>query len=192
MERTDRGAAIGITEGGIPVKRARPRNQPTDNLAAKPMARGAWVGKCPMCGTCCSFLRFPPTDYAGQRVVRLVEFNSISVPCSCGRRFHIDGDDLLFVTIASLSIQRSSPDSFAVEQSSAATNVDLGPMSETDLWAYLNSRTLIDIIPSQVLAFLEVATALDMDMVLSVVWPPVAESPTCALLDPGILDKEFA
>jgi len=145
------------------------------NLATTPMVRGAWVGKCPACGTCCFFSRFPPTDYAGQQVVRLGKFNSVSVPCSCGRRFQTDGDDLLFVTIASLSIQRSSPDSFAVEQSYAGTKTDLGPMSETELWAYLNSRTLIDIIPSQVLTFLNVGNALDMDMVLSVVRPAAAD-----------------
>ena len=42
--------------------------------------------------------------------------------------------------------------------------------------AYLNSRTLIDIIPSQVLTFLSGCNALDMDMVLLVVRPPVADS----------------
>jgi len=80
----------------------------------------------------------------------------------------------MFVTIASLSIQRASPDSFAVEQSYAAVKIDLGPMSETELWTYLNSRTLIDVIPSQVLTFLNGCNALDMDMVLEVVRPPAA------------------
>ena len=141
-----------------------------------PMVRGAWVGKCPACGTCCFFSRFPATDYAGQQVVRPGKFNSVSVPCSCGRRFQTNGDDLVFVTIASLSIQRLSPDAFAVEQSYAGTKTNLGSMSETELWAYLNSRTLIDIIPSQVLTFLNVSNALDMDMILSVVRPPVADS----------------
>jgi hypothetical protein len=136
------------------------------------MVRGAWVGKCPACGTCCSFSRFPATDYAGQQVVRLGKFDSVSVPCSCGRRFQIDGDDLMFVTIASLSIQRSSSDSFAVEQSYAAIKIDLGPMSETELWTYLNSRTLIDIIPSQIFTFLNGCNALDMDVVLEVVRLP--------------------
>ena len=143
------------------------------NLATTPMVRGAWVGKCPACGTCCVFLRFPAADYAGQHVVRLGNFNSVSVPCSCGRRFQADGDDLLFVTITSLSIHRSSPDSFAVEQNHAGIKADLGPMNETELWAYLNSRTLIDIIPSQVLTFLNVANALDLDMVLTVPRPAV-------------------
>ena len=142
------------------------------NLATTPMVRGAWVGKCPGCGTCCFFSKFPATDYAGQQIVRLAKFSSVSVPCSCGRRFQADGDDLLFVTITSLSIQRSSPDSFAVEQSHAGIKIDLGPMSETELWAYLNARTLIDIIPSQVLSLLNVANALDMDMVLAVLRPP--------------------
>ncbi|PYU23338.1 MAG: hypothetical protein DMG30_11930 [Acidobacteria bacterium] len=82
---------------------------------------------------------------------------------------------MLFVTIASLSIQRSSPDSFAVEQSYAGTKTDLGPMSETELWRYLNSRTLINIIPSQVLTFLNVGNALDVDMVLSVVRSAAAD-----------------
>jgi hypothetical protein len=144
------------------------------NLATMPMVRGAWVGKCPMCGTCCYFSRFPATNYAGQQVVRLGKFNYLSVRCSCGRRFQTDGDDLLFVTITSLSIQRSSPDSFAVEQNHAGVKIDLGPMSETKLWAYLNSRTLIDIVPSQVLTFLSVASALDLDMVLAVLRPSVA------------------
>jgi hypothetical protein len=49
-------------------------------------------------------------------------------------------------------------------------------MSEMELWAYLNSRTLIDIIPSQVLTFLNVFNALDMDMILSVVRLPVTDS----------------
>ena len=141
-----------------------------------PTVRGAWVGKCPACGTCCFFLRFPATDYAGQQVVRPGKFDSVSVRCSCGRRFQTDRDDLMFVTIASLSIQRLSPDAFAVEQSYAGTKTNLGPMGEMELWAYLNSRTLIDIIPSQVLTFLNVSNALDMDMVLSVVRPPVADS----------------
>jgi hypothetical protein len=144
------------------------------SMAITPMVRGAWVGKCPACGTCCFFSRFPATEYAGQQVVRPGMFNSVSVPCSCGRRFQADSDDLLFVTITTLSIQRLSPDSFAVEQSHAGIKIDLGPMSETELWAYLNSRTLIDIIPSQVLTFLNVANALDLDMVLAVIRPPTA------------------
>jgi hypothetical protein len=131
------------------------------------------VGKCPSCGTCCFFSRFPAANYAGQQVVRPGVFNSVSVPCSCGRRFQADGDDLLFVSITSLSIQRLSPDSFTVEQNRAGSKIDLGPMSETELWAYLNSRTLIDIIPSQVLTFLNVANALDLDMVLTVLRPAV-------------------
>ena len=146
------------------------------NPATTPTVRGAWVGKCPRCGTCCFFTGLPATDYVGQQVVRPGKFNSVSVPCSCGRRFQTDGDYLLFVTIASLSIQRSSTDAFAVEQSYAGAKTDLGPMSEMELWAYLNSRTLIDIIPSQVLTFLNVAKALDMDMILSVVRPPLADS----------------
>ena len=95
----------------------------------------------------------------------------MSVPCSCGRRFQVDGDDLLFVTVTSLSIERASPDSFTVEQSHAGTKISLGTMSETELWAFLNSRTLIDIIPSQVLSFLNAVNALDMDMILAVVRP---------------------
>lgn len=88
----------------------------------------------------------------------------------------MDSDALMFGTIASLSIQRLSPEAFAVEQCYGGTKTDLGPMSEMELWAYLNSRTLIDIIPSQVITFLNVSKALDMDMVLSVVRPPVTDS----------------
>jgi hypothetical protein len=146
------------------------------NQAITPSIRGAWVGKCPQCGTCCLFPRLPATDYAGQRVVRPGKFSSLSVPCACGRRFLTDGDNLIFVTIASLSIQRLSPDAFAVEQSFGGVKTDLGPMSETELWAYLNSRTLIDIIPSQVVTFLNVSNALDMDMILSVVHSPLSDS----------------
>ena len=82
----------------------------------------------------------------------------------------------MFATIASLSIERLSAEAFAVTQSYAGTKTDLGPMSETELWTYLNSRTLIDIIPSEVLTFLNVSNALDMDMILSVVRPPGADS----------------
>ena len=57
---------------------------------------------------------------------------------------------LMFGTMHLLSIQRLSPDAFSVEQNYAGAKTDLGPMSEVELWAYLNSRTLIDIIPSQV------------------------------------------
>src|ERR1019366_2747086 len=146
------------------------------NLVTTPTVRGAWVGKCPACGTCCCFPKLPATDYAGQQVVRPQNFDLVSIRCSCGRRFQTDSNGLTFVTVASLSIQRSSSDAFAVAQSYAGTKTDLGPMSETDLWAYLNSRTLIDIIPSQVLTFLSGCNALDMDMVLSVVRPPVADS----------------
>jgi len=82
----------------------------------------------------------------------------------------------MFGTIASLSIRRLSPGAFAVEQSFAGTKTNLGPMSETELWAYLKSRTLIDIIPSQILTFLNVANVLDIDLILSVVRPSVADS----------------
>jgi hypothetical protein len=146
------------------------------NFVTTPTVRGAWVGKCPVCGTCCYFPKFPATDYAGQRLVRPHNFDSVFVRCVCGRRFQTDSNGLTFVTCASLSIQRLSSDQFAVAQSYAGTKTDLGPMSETELWAYLNSRTLIDIIPSQVLTFLSGCNALDMDMVLSVVRPPVADS----------------
>ena len=146
------------------------------NFVTTPTVRGAWVGKCPACGTCCYFPKFPATDYEGQRLVRPHNFDSVSVRCVCGRRFQTDSNGLTFVTCASLSIQRLSSDEFGVAQSYAGTKTDLGPMSETELWAYLNSRTLIDIIPSQVLTFLSGCNALDMDMVLSVVRPPVADS----------------
>ena len=145
-------------------------------LVTTPIVRGAWVGKCPACGTCCYFPKLPATDYAGQRLVRPYNFDSVSVGCVCGRRFQTDSNGLTFVTCASLSIQRLSSDEFAVAQSCAGTKTDLGPMSETVLWTYLNSRTLIDIIPSQVLTFLSGCNALDMDTVLSVVRPPVADS----------------
>jgi hypothetical protein len=82
----------------------------------------------------------------------------------------------MYATIASLSIERLSPDAFAVEQNSAGIKTNLGPMSETELWAYLNSRTLVDIIPSQVLNFLNVAKTRNVDMILSVVRPPIADS----------------
>ena len=146
------------------------------NPVTTPTVRGAWVGKCPRCGTCCLFAGLPATEYVGQQLVRPGKFNSVSVPCSCGRRFQTDIDALMFGTIASLSIQRLSTDTFAVEQNYAGAKTDLGPMSEMELWAYLNSHTLIDIIPSQVLTFLNVSKALDMDMILSVVRPAVADS----------------
>src|SRR5579871_5540143 len=141
------------------------------NATSPSTVRGAWVGKCPACGTCCFFSKFPATEYAGQHIVRLAKFDLVSVRCPCGRRFPVTGDDLLFVTVTSLSIQRLGPDSFAVEQSQDSTKKNLGPMTETELWAYLNSRTLIDIIPSQVLTFLSSAKALDLDMVLAVLRP---------------------
>ncbi len=146
------------------------------NQATTASILGAWVGKCPRCGTCCLFPRLPATDYAGQRVVRPSTFSSLSVSCACGRRFLTDGDNLMFVTIASLSIQRLSPDAFAVEQSYTGIKTDLGQMSETELWSYLNSHTLIDIIPSQVVTFLNVSKALDLDMILSVVCSPSSDS----------------
>jgi hypothetical protein len=121
------------------------------------------------------------SEVSGHRLCRPTarsphNFDSVSVRCVCGRRFQTDSNGLTFVTIAGLSIRRLSPDTFEAAQSYAETKTDLGPMSETELWAYLNSRTLIDIIPSQVLTFLSACNALDMDMVLSVVRPPVADS----------------
>lgn len=142
-----------------------------ENAPSTPMVRGAWVGKCPGCGTCCFFLKFPAADYAGQHIVRLGNFDLVSVRCPCGKRFPVSGDDLLFVTVTSLSIQRVAPDSFAVEQNHGGIKEALGVMSETDLWTHLNSRTLIDIIPSQVFTFLNTAQALDLDMVLAVLRP---------------------
>ena len=144
------------------------------NLATVPMIYGAWVGKCPECGTCCYFPKLPRTPYGGQQLVRPQGFNFVSVRCVCGSRFGTDSNGLTFVTCASLSIQRLSPESFAVAQVSAGTETNLGPMSEIELWTYLNSRTLIDIVPSQVLMFLNRCKALDMDTVVSVVRPPLA------------------
>jgi hypothetical protein len=146
------------------------------NQAAAASIRGAWVGKCPRCGTCCLLPKLPAIDYAGQRVVRPGKFTSLSVPCACGHRFLSDGDNLMFVTIASLSIQRLSPDVFAVEENFGGVKTERGPVSETELWAYLNSHTLIDIIPSHVITFLNVSNALDLDMILSVVRAPLADS----------------
>ena len=146
------------------------------NVLIRPTVSGAWVGKCPACGTCCYFPKLPATDYAGQRVVRPHNFDLVSVRCVCGRRFQTDSDGLTFVTVATLSIQRLSSDEFAVAQSYAGTETDLGSMSETELRAYLNLHTLIDIIPTQVLTFLTWCNALDMDMVFSVVCLPVGDS----------------
>ena len=148
------------------------------NPVTVPMVHGAWVGTCPECGTCCYFPKLPATDYAGQQVVRPQGFNFVSVRCVCGSRFGTDSNGLAFVTCASLSIERLSPDCFAVAQAYAGTETNLGPMSEIELWTYLNSRTLIDIVPSQVLMFLNRCNVLDMDAVLSVVRPPVADPTT--------------
>jgi hypothetical protein len=150
------------------------------NPAAAPMIHGAWVGRCPKCGTCCYFPKLPPTDYAGQQVIRPQGFNFVSVRCVCGSRFGTDSNGLTFVTCASLSIERLSPDSFAVAESSAGTETNLGPMSEIELWTYLNSRTLIDIVPSQALMFLNSCKVVDMDAVLSIVRPPVADTVTAS------------
>ena len=147
-----------------------------ENLVTAPMVHGAWVGTCPECGTCCYFPKLPATDYAGQQVVRPQSFNFVSVRCVCGSRFGTDSNGLTFVTCASLSIERLSPDCFAVAQSYAGTETNLGPMNEIELWTYLNSRTLIDIVPSQVLMFLNRCNVLDMDTVLSVVRPPETHS----------------
>ena len=136
------------------------------------MAHGTWVGTCPKCGTCCYFPKLPPTAYAGQQLVRPEGFQFVSVRCVCGSRFSTDRNGLAFVTCASLSIERLSPDSFAVAQSYAGTETNLGPMNEVELWTYLNSRTLIDIVPSQVFMFLNRCNVVDMDTVLSVVRPP--------------------
>ena len=121
-------------------------------------------------------LKLPPTSYAGQQVVRPQGFNFVSVRCVCGNRFGTDSNGLTFVTCASLSIERLSPDCFAVAQSSAGTETNLGPMNEIELWTYLNSRTLIDIVPSQVFMFLNSCNVLDMDTVLAIVRPPGADA----------------
>jgi hypothetical protein len=67
-----------------------------------------------------------------------------------------------------------SPDSFVLAEAYADTKTNLAPMSEIELWNYLNSRTLIDIVPSQVSMFLNRCSAFDMDAVLSVVRSSVA------------------
>ena len=146
------------------------------NLVTVPMVRGTWVGQCPGCGTCRYFPKLPAADYAGQQVVRPQNLNFVSIRCVCGRRFGTDSNSLTFVTCASLTIQRVSPEGFAVAQTYAKAETNLGPMSEIELWNYLNSRTLIDIIPSQALMFLDTCNALDMDMAISVVRPPVVDS----------------
>jgi hypothetical protein len=131
---------------------------------------GAWVTKCNSCGTCYTLPRFPVSNYIeGQSIVRPDEFDAQPLPCFCGHTFDADRDSLVYVILGVLAIRRLSPDLFQVERHFAELATDLGPMSEIQLEAYLRTRTLIGIVPAQVIDRLQSQPEVAIKMAVSVV-----------------------
>ena len=137
---------------------------------AGPTVQGAWVTKCDACGTCYTLPRFPVSNYTeGQPLVRPDEFDPQPLPCFCGRTFAADRNSLAFVIIGVLTIRRLSPDQFQVERQFAGGTTDLGTMSEIQLEAFLRSRTLIGILPAQVIYRLQTEPEVAIQMEVFVV-----------------------
>jgi hypothetical protein len=137
---------------------------------AGPMVQGAWVTKCNACGTCYTLPRFPLSNYTeGQSLVRPNEFDAQPLPCFCGHTFDADRDSLVYVILAILAIRRLSPDEFQVERDFADGTTNLGPMGEIQLEAYLGTRTLIGILPAQVIDRLKSQPEVTIQMEVSVV-----------------------
>src|ERR1700680_1769521 len=131
---------------------------------------GAWVTKCNSCGTCYTLPRFPVSNYIeGQSIVRPYELDAQPLPCFCGHTFDADRDSLVYVILAILAIRRLSPDEFQVERDFADGTTNLGPMSEIQLEAYLRARTLIGILPAQVIDRLKSQPEVTIQMEVSVV-----------------------
>jgi hypothetical protein len=137
---------------------------------AGPMVQGAWATKCSACGTCYTLPRFPVSNYTeGQSLVRPDEFDAQPLPCFCGHTFDADRDSLMYVILAVLAIRRLSPDQFQVKRDFADGTTDLGLMSEIQLEAYLRTRALIGILPTQVIERLQSQPAVTIQMEVSVV-----------------------
>jgi hypothetical protein len=137
---------------------------------ARPMVQGAWVTKCNACGTCYTLPRFPVSNYTeGQSLVRPDEFDAQPLPCFCGHTFDADSDSLVFVILAVLAIRRLSLDEFQVERDFAEGTTNLGPMSQIQLEGYLRTRTLIGILPAQIIDHLKSQPEITIQMEVSVV-----------------------
>ena len=137
---------------------------------ARPMVQGAWVTKCNACGTCYTLPRFPVSNYTeGQSLVRPDEFDAQPLPCFCGHTFDADSDSLVYVILAVLAIRRFSLDEFQVERDFAEGTTNLGPMSQIQLEGYLRTRTLIGILPAQIIDHLKSQPEITIQMEVSVV-----------------------
>lgn len=86
----------------------------------------------------------------------------------------MDRNSLTFVSIAELVIHRLSSDEFQVERRYAGATADLGPMSEAQLDGYLRNRSLVGIMPQQVIDRLQGTPDLSIQIVVSVLRPAVA------------------
>ena len=75
----------------------------------------------------------------------------------------------MYVILAVLAIRRLSPDQFQVKRDFADGTTDLGLMSEIQLEAYLRTRTLIGILPTQGIERLQSQPAVTIQMEASVV-----------------------
>ncbi|HXM94369.1 MAG TPA: hypothetical protein VOA64_08970 [Candidatus Dormibacteraeota bacterium] len=137
---------------------------------ARLMVQCAWVTKCNACGTCYTLPRFPVSNYIeGRPLVRPEEFDAQPLPCFCGHTFDADRNSLVYVIFAVLAVRRLGPDEFQVKRYFAESTTDLGPMSAIDLEAYLGSRSLIGILPDQVMDRLRLQPQVTIQMEASVV-----------------------
>jgi hypothetical protein len=102
-------------------------------------------------------------------VLRPDEFDKQPFTCFCGHTFIIDRDGLSYVLLGVLTINRPSSNEFLVEQDFAGSKTDLGPITDIELEGYLKSRTLVGILPAQVLARLELQPEISVQMEVTVV-----------------------
>lgn len=140
-----------------------------------PITHGAWVATCPACRNCYILPGLPATQYSGGPVVRPGSFNT-TIPCYCGQNIAVDQNSLCYITIATLGIRANSDRTFQMEQHYVGRTNELGPMTDQQLEAYLDSRTLVGVIPSQIISNLKRHHAIHTHMLISIVAPAVASA----------------
>lgn len=133
-------------------------------------ALAAWVSSCDECGTCYTVPGLPIHNYIqGQRILRPDEFDKQALPCFCGHTFMTDREGLSYVLLGFLIIHRVSVNEFRLEQDFAGVKTDLGLMTNIELEGYLRSRTLVGILPAQLLSRLESQPEISVQIQVTVV-----------------------
>ena len=133
-------------------------------------ALAVWVSSCDECGTCYTLPGLPIHNYIqGQPILRPDKFDKQALPCFCGHTFLTDRDKLSYVLLGFLIIHRIAANEFRLERDFAGVKTDLGQMTDIELEGYLRTRTLLGILPAQVLSQLESQKEISIQIQVTVV-----------------------